>query len=113
MSFQRKGQILAAAFVVTLTACKLVSPLKAPKRLGFKDNGLVIQESISLERGADGSSLVVSFETREAASCKIGFYISSAGKGNGETPNPCASSSATNSLSRAKDRRREPNANHR
>lgn len=91
----RKRDIILAACLVAVTACKLVAPLKAPRRLGSKDTGLVIQESISLERSADGSTLTLSFETREAASCKIGFYVPSTGKASSETPTPCASSSAT------------------
>jgi hypothetical protein len=82
-------------FTVILQSCKFVSPLKAPRRLGDSAGGIVIQESIALERSADGNSISISFETRDAASCKIGFFVSSVTKKSSETPNGCASSSAT------------------
>jgi hypothetical protein len=91
----RTYRFFALLFAVELVSCKLVAPIKAPRRLGSKDNGIVIQDSISLERANDGTSIILSFDTREAASCKLGFFVPASGQRSSETPNPCANSSAT------------------
>ena len=91
----KKLGLLFFAFAVIAQSCKFVSPLTAPRRLGGKGDGLLIQESIALERSADGASITLSFEARDASSCKIGFYVPSTGQATNTTPNACASSSAT------------------
>ena len=82
--------VLAVTF-----SCRFVSKADAPRRLGVKGASFVIQDSIVLERSADGASINLSFETKDAGSCKLGFYEVSSGSKSTATPTNCSNSSAT------------------
>lgn len=59
--------------LISLNSCKFGWLPKAPTRVGANDS-LIISESVTFERTSDQSAINLSFETRAAAHCKIGFY---------------------------------------
>jgi hypothetical protein len=88
------GLMIWTIFMVA--GCKFIPgpPLKAPPRLsGKSSDDFINQESISLERSSDGTSMTIAFETKEAAQCKLGFYPVN-GPATKDTPKDCVTSSA-------------------
>lgn len=82
-------------FTIFTVSCRFISMSSdAPRRLSAMGTGLIIQDSIAIERDIDGTSINLTFETTEAANCKFGFYELSSGKKSTETPTDCSSSSA-------------------
>jgi hypothetical protein len=93
-----KMPVVMSAFVVLGigTSCQRFSkPPIAPKRLSSDSLSLVISESINLERSGAGDRITITFDTREAANCKLGFSLISAGKTVPQINQSCSSSSAT------------------
>jgi len=86
----------AIAFVsaMAIVGCKFTMAPKAPPRIAASDS-LIIPESVSFERTGDGTSINLSFETRAAAECKIGFYLNTSTNKSVSNYAPCAGRSAT------------------
>lgn len=86
--------VLAANIALGLAGCKFAAAPKAPRRAGANDS-IIIPESVTFERSLDRLSINLNFETRVAANCKFGFFVTSSDKKSISTYTPCVGRSAT------------------
>jgi len=94
IKFARAGHLFFISAVFCLaSSCHFSVEPKAPRRQPANFS-LVVSETVVIERSGDRSSISVSFETREAANCKIGFYPTNKTPPSVESYFPCSGKSA-------------------
>ena len=86
--------IFLVIIAIAFTSCKFAQTPKAPPRTGASDS-IVIPETVVFERTGDRTAINLSFETSEAAQCKLGFYIQSDSAKTPTAWSSCAGRSAT------------------
>jgi hypothetical protein len=87
---------LAIAVLSIICSCqRMTKPLAATTRLSSENSSLVFSDSLRLMRSGAGDTLQLSFETREAANCKISFTVQDAQTSPAQPPVSCSASAAT------------------